>query len=483
MTTTNTNSSKVELVKNTAILALGKFSSQGIVFLLLPLYTSFLAPEEYGIVDVAVTYVMLLSPALTLQTEMAVFRFLIDARDSDSEKTRIISNALELSMGLLFSVITIGFVAWLMLEIPYFGLIVVLFCSTVLYGFCLQSARGLGKNFSFAKASIISGIVTVSSNIVLIVCLGLGASALLISLALAQFASTVYLTVSLRLHRFVKFSVRDKVLKKQFLSYSSPLVPNGIAWWVINGADRTIILVFMGLASNGIFAVATKFPLIYTTIFSVFGLSWTESASVNIESKNRDKFFSDTFDAAIRFFGAVSLGVIAVLPLVFHFLIDDQFEEAYVYVPAMLVGAMFNSLVGLYSAIYVAKKLTGKVATTSIAAAVISLTINLILVHHIGLFAAAAANSIAFLSMAVFRHFDLKKYVTISYDKGMLAALVVAYGLVTCSYYINNIYVSLGTISGVVLFSLFLNRVAFLGLVRRMKVLISRRAEKRSSGQ
>ena len=72
------------LAKNTAILALGKLSSQLIGFLLLPLYTYYLSPAEYGFTDLIVVYISLLVPALTLQMEMASFRYLVDARKDEA---------------------------------------------------------------------------------------------------------------------------------------------------------------------------------------------------------------------------------------------------------------------------------------------------------------------------------------------------------------------------------------------------------------
>ena len=85
-----------ELIKNTVIIFLGKACTQLISFLLLPLYTKYLITEEYGIVDLITTYVALLVPVLTLQLEMATFRFLVDNRENNNRKVEIISTVLKL---------------------------------------------------------------------------------------------------------------------------------------------------------------------------------------------------------------------------------------------------------------------------------------------------------------------------------------------------------------------------------------------------
>lgn len=54
-----------ELVKNTAILTIGKMCTQFVSFLLLPLYTALLSTEEYGIVDLFTTYIACVAPIVT----------------------------------------------------------------------------------------------------------------------------------------------------------------------------------------------------------------------------------------------------------------------------------------------------------------------------------------------------------------------------------------------------------------------------------
>ena len=64
-----------DLVKNTAIVAVGKLCTKFISFFLLPFYTAVLSAEEYGIVDLFNTYVSLLLPIVVFQIEDALFRF------------------------------------------------------------------------------------------------------------------------------------------------------------------------------------------------------------------------------------------------------------------------------------------------------------------------------------------------------------------------------------------------------------------------
>ena len=290
---------KKELTKNTLILAFGKVCTQLISFILLPLYTFFLTPAEYGAVDLIVTYIVLLVPAVTIQLETAAFRFLVDARGDEAAKGLTISNIVYMIVIVQATCLVLFGIVELFIDIPYALLVIITIMATIMANVFLQFARGLGDNKKFAVASIVTGVVTLLGAVVFIAGMRLGASGMLLSMALAHSAGTVYLGFSLKIHRYMRLKARDTALQKRLLAYSFPLVPNGISWWVINVSDRTIISVVLGVAANGIYAVANKYAAIFTSVFSVFHMSWTESASVHINDKNRDAFFSDIMNTSL----------------------------------------------------------------------------------------------------------------------------------------------------------------------------------------
>lgn len=433
-------SNKKELIKNTLIIAFGRISTQLITFLLLPLYTAYLTTSDFGTVDLIITYIALLAPVLTIQLEMAAFRFLIDMRNDNDGKTKVISNVIEVT-GLILLIFTILYLLLdRFIQLPYSHLVLLCIGATIFSNLFLQIARGLGRNTAFAIGSIIAGITSIILNIILLVGFHMGATGMLIAIVVANVACSSYLFLSLRLYRNIKLQSVDSKLRSRLLKYSFPLVPNGISWWLINAADRTIISLILGLSANGIFAIAYKFPIIFSSLFSFFSMSWTESASVHIDDRDRDKFFSDTNNASLRLFGSLGLIIIAYIPLVFSLLIDKKYHESYMYIPILMVGAFFSSIVGFYSAIYVAKKMTKQVASTSIFAALINIALTLALIRLIGLYAAAIASTIAYLAMAVYRHYDVKKYVTITYEKNIFLKLTIAYTLTMALYYYNNFF-------------------------------------------
>ncbi|MEI7918039.1 MAG: oligosaccharide flippase family protein [Candidatus Saccharibacteria bacterium] len=432
-------SNKIELLKNTFILATGKLSAQLISFLLLPIYTAFLSPSEYGVLDLTIIYMALLVPIITIQLEMASFRFLIENRKNKVHQQQIISNVIQTVTLILVIFIVIYAIFYNYINIRYANLILLNVCLTAYSNLFLQFARGFGDNKRFSIASVIIGFTTLTTTIGLAIYGNLDVQGILLSLAFANFLCIIYLIFSLKLYKYINISSSNKDTKQKLLKYSYPLVPSAISWWIVSVSDRTIISIFLGIAANGIYAIANKYATIFNAIFAIFNMSWIESASIHIDDHNRDNFFSETANANIKVFGSLGLLLIAYIPLVFTDLVNRQYNEAYLYIPILTVAAFFNALAGFYSAIYIAKKLSKQVANISIVAAIINIIINLIFIQYIGIYAAALSTVIAYLAVSIHRHYDIKKYVSITYEKGIFINMAILYAFAIILYYYNNV--------------------------------------------
>ena len=427
-----------QLVKNTVVISIGRFSAQAIALLLFPLYTLYLTPQQLGFVDLVITYIMLLAPVVTIQMEMAAFRFLVDTREDEASKREVISNILHIVLTLTVALVLVFGIGSRFVAISYAALVLGNICAVIIGNLFLQIARGLGDNRRFAIASGLSGLTMLIITSVLLVGLKAGVSGVLYAMMLANVVSALYLFIALKLYRYVDLSVRSGELKKKLVSYSLPLVPNGLSWWVISVSDRTIITLSLGLAANGIYAVASKYAAIFSSLFFIFSMAFTESASMHIKAKDSDKSLSETNSASLRLFGSLGLLLIAGAPIIFSLLVGKNFQGALQYVPVLIVAAFFNAMVGIYSAIYVAKKMTKQVATTSIAAAVINVVLTLVGIRYFGIWAAAGATAVAYAAMVVFRHYDLKKYVSITYERYLFVKLAASYAVVICLFYLGG---------------------------------------------
>ena len=449
---------KKELIKNTIILFIGKTSTQFISFFLLPLYTSYLSTKEYGIVDLIQTYVTLFVPIISIQSGMSVFRFLVDSRGRDKDnKSNITNNFYIIFIALLiFSVIYS--IVCLFVNFPYKLLIYFSVIVCTLSDDLLQVCRGMGKTIDYSIACIVTGVVTIVSNIVLICGFGYRETGMIFSMAFANFICCVYIFFRLRLYKYFSTKLKDTKLIKKMLSYSLPLVPNSISWWIVNVSDRTIVSWVIGTAANGIYAISNKLPTIMNALLGIFNLSWSESSALHINDKDREEFFSEIINSMIKLFGCVGLLLITLMPFVFPIFVNSKFNEALKYIPILVVAYVFNVVIVLYTGIYIGLKKTKEVAYVTIIGAIINIVVNICFIKQIGLFAAAISTAVAYFTMMMSRYFDLKKYMKITFNKKSILSLVFVFVIAFVAYYYNNLYINIVVAILSIIYAVVLNR-------------------------
>lgn len=451
-------SKEEQLLKNTIIVSIGKMCTQLITFFLLPLYTTVLSTTEYGLVDLLNTIISLLLPIVTFQLEQGIFRYLIDYRNNYNKQKEVISTSFFMIFGfaIIFTLFFIIISPVINGNYKYFLFLSLIsqIVSTVL----LQISRGIGNNFKYSFGSLLIGSVTVILNVVLIVWFKLGVYGMLLGTFLGNIIGSLYLFFSLKVYKLLNINLFDKNISKNLLKYSIPLIPNSISWWIVNVSDRSIISIYMGVDANGIYSAANKFSGVITTLYQMFNLTWTESASIYIDSNDADHYFSSIFDLVFRLFGSICLCVIAYMPFIFNIMINNNFSDAYFQIPLLMVAAFFNILVSFIGSIYIAKKLTNEIAKTSIYAGLINIVVNFLLIRYIGLFAASLSTIIAYLTMFIFRFIDSKKYINIKINKKIIVYFSIFYILVFISYYSNLKILNYITAFGVTIFSLLLNK-------------------------
>ena len=142
-----------ELLKNTAIVSIGKICTQLITFFLLPVYTAVLSNEEYGVVDLLNTLTSLMLPIATLQIEQGIFRYLVDCREDKEKQTTLITTILRFTIiqTIICILIFLCISPFIHNQYKYYlmaNLLMGIF-STIL----LQICRGLGDNTKYAIGS------------------------------------------------------------------------------------------------------------------------------------------------------------------------------------------------------------------------------------------------------------------------------------------------------------------------------------------
>lgn len=446
-----------ELAKNTTILALGKICTQCISFLLLPLYTALLDTSEYGSFDLLVTYGTLLLPLVNWQFDQGIFRFMLDCRGNKEKQTELFST--------IFAANTVQSVLYaVILEIITvvadfsFGFFLMAYVILHVYtALLLQFVRGIGKSKTYAVASFISASATVVFNVIMLVILKSGLSGLFAATLLAQVLTILYLCAAIHPWEYFDLKKIHKTVLFKVCRYSLPLIPNNLAWWVVNVSDRTIVSYILGVAVNGIYTVANKFSGVFIQFYNIFNLSWTETVSLHYQDEDRDVFLSEMITTMYKLFSCACFGICACMPFIFPIMINERYSEAYPQIIILMYAMLLRIVVGLYSCVYVAQKDSKKIAYTSAASAVINILVHLALIWKLELYAASLSTLFAFGSMAVIRYMDINRTIKMKIAAPALLSSVMLAGALAVTYYMNVTAVNIGMLILVCIYSIWMN--------------------------
>lgn len=429
-----------ELLKNTIILGIGYAVPALASFLTLPMYTALLTKTEYGTYDLITLLLSLVMPAITLQIKVSVFRFLIENRNSEEEKKNYITTAY-----LFTFVISSASIILLFIILPEVNnhtkiLICIYVFQEVMIDLLKQTARGLGILNKYVLVIAINSLLTLIFSFIILFNMQNGLNGLLIALNGALAITNIYAFRIFKIKNYLSFDSCSKIHLKRMLLYSAPMVPNSISLWIVRLSDRLVITFFMGLEANAVYSIANKIPNMLSQLTDIFNLSWQENASLAINDKDAEKYYSNITQKIIDLLIGSTAILIASMPILFKLLIKGAYDDAYAQMPILIYGIFFASLSSCYGSIYIALKKTKFIGITSVIGAILNLAINILFIQNIGLFAASLSTVISYCVIYLCRVLQLKKYVNIHLllKRNIVSFIILL--LISMFYYLKNFY-------------------------------------------
>lgn len=467
-------SKESELIKNTAVLCFGKICTQLISFLMLPLYTAILSTSEYGTVDLVLTYTALLTPFITLALEQALFRYLIDVRNDEEKCGKYITTTVVVSVSLVTIVLCIMLILAVTMNnrlFSYFGLTLL---TGTISSIALQISRGLGDSIGYTLGSSVTAISQILCNVLFLVVLGWGIDGMMLAIIIGNSLCGITIFHRCNLKHYMRSDYFSRKYFIELSKYSVPLIPNQLSWWALNAADKIIVQFFIGVAGNGLIAVANKFSGMYIQFSNIFNISWTEAVALHINDFDAEQFISKTINSVYRLFLCVCCGIIVCMPFVFPIMVNGQYREAYGLIPIFMLASFFNVIVSLYGVIYVAYKKAAEIAKTAIFAATLNIFSHLILIKFIGIYAAALSTLIGYGGMAIYRYFHSRKYIVIKLNNFTLLISGFMLGVSLLVYFSENVVIQISGLIIIVLLSLTLNIEIIKTMLEKFRIKIGK---------
>ncbi|RHU83341.1 flippase [Clostridiaceae bacterium OM08-6BH] len=395
------------LLKNTLIFSIGNFATKIISFFLIPLYTNLLSTYDYGIVDLVFTIATIAVPILTLNIMEAVMRFNLDKDVNHDEITKI-------GIVLLLAAIIIGVVL-----IPISNDISSLAdLSLLIYFYCISSAtsqiflcdlRGKELLVQYSIGNILNTLLIAIFNIVFLLLFKWGIRGYLLAYTLANCIVAFYaFAVGKVYHSF--FSKTNKEKMHEMIKYSVVLIPNSFMWWIMNSSDHLMVTSMIGVSANGIYAISYKLPTLISTFTGIFNQAWSYSAIKEDDSEDITSYTNKVFRTMIAGIMFVGISMMTFIKPFLKIYVSKEYFIAWKYTPFLIVGCVYLTLGTFMSTSYTVHKDSKGFLMSGLFGASLNIILNFLLIPIIGVYGAALATCISYISVFVFRVFNTRKY-------------------------------------------------------------------------
>lgn len=420
------------LVSNTMIFAAGTFTSKVLVLLLMPLYTSILSREQYGVADIITQTANLLIPVACIGICDGIFRFAIDSAD----RKKLFSTALcaILAVSLCFLALS-PLLSFVKLISNYVWLICAYVICANLHSVCAQYVRARGQTVAFAIQGILNTVLTIVYNILLLVVFDMGVVGYVLSVVLADLTVSVVLFISAKLYRDFSFVLFDRGVLRELLKFSLPYIPTTMLWLITSVSDRFIVTAYCGEAENGLYSVAYKIPTLLTIACGVFNEAWQLSA-VGDNADDRPSFFSTVYKNYMSLMVVGASFLMLLTKFFTELLLADAYYVSWRFVPILLLATMFSALVSFMGSVYFLEKKSISSMLTALSGAVVNIILNFAMIPDHGAMGAAVATMISYMTVYAIRVVDTKKYVkfnTHNLSLTLNTLLLLAQAIIFCS--------------------------------------------------
>ncbi|SMO87913.1 Membrane protein involved in the export of O-antigen and teichoic acid [Saccharicrinis carchari] len=245
------------LFKDSFVYMLTEFFNKGIPFILLPILTRYLTPDEYGILSLYTTYifVMLIFSGLSVQGVINVNFYKLSKYDlsafiSSSIVLFIISSCVVLIVLIAFKNVIAKLLAIDVVWV-FIGFFIAFFKQ--FYVIVTGVLKMENKAIKYGVLQVSNMILEIVISLVLITVFFYNHEGRFIGIILATSFFGCYSIFFLIKNKYVNYVFNYAYFKEAF-NFGFPLIPHQLSFWLRNGVDRIVIMKLLTASAVGIYS-------------------------------------------------------------------------------------------------------------------------------------------------------------------------------------------------------------------------------------
>ncbi|OJJ18248.1 hypothetical protein BKI52_25840 [marine bacterium AO1-C] len=439
-----------KLFKGTAIYGLGSIANKFLSFFLLPIFTAYLTPSDYGIIAMLGFITFLASPVFLLGFGTSKGVVYYESEDN-SWKSSVTWSAFVILIGSVTLLIISGFLLskelslWLLKDAKY-SLYIKLHLITTSFNILtnpfILRLQFEQKAKSYVIASTSGALSIILFNVLFVVVLQYGVFGWVIGSLIGQiFGFFLFL---LFVVKGTPFKI-NKTVSARLLKFGFPMIPSFIFLFAIEHSGKYFFQMFHELDGLGLYNIGANFGNIMLLPVSAFSTAWYPYFQSYINNKEEAKLlFGQIFYYYLAGFGFLAVCFFLFAKPAILLFTQESFHLAFQIVGILALGQFFvgvfnNFLVGVYYA-----KKVYLISVVQFVSAAIVVSLNYFLIPLYGFTIIAVIVTIGFGTMSIFMQWvNVKqKLWQPIYNWPKIMLLIINYGVVICIVYIASMTLS-----------------------------------------
>jgi len=424
------------LLQFTVIYGAGEVANNALAFVLVPVYTRLLTPGQYGVLEVFNRTLEMLNIFAAVGIGMAAMRSYF-GREKGEGGGAVFSTAMafavtnSLWMAAALSAAA-GLISQLLLGSTLYAWLFRLTFSIVIFeqgfGMVRTYLKTTGRPIFYSVLSVSKYAVTMGLIICSLLYLGKEVKYVLLATLAANVAFFVP-SAAVLLSR-IGFKISWQGLKRM-LAFGLPFVPGGLLLFILNNADRFLLIAMSGQTEAGLYALGYRMALVPVMLLLVpFQAAWGPFMMERGETREGPELFAVVLSylTAVCCFASLLLALFA--KEVIGIIAAPSYAQAYRVLPPVLLGYTFWVVsVVLDAGIYITRRTAWKPLLLATGAGT-NVALNLLLIPRLGMMGAAYATAAGFLVFVVCTAVVSMRLYHVPYQWGkVLASIAGAVGL------------------------------------------------------
>jgi len=333
---------------SSVVYSAGIVASRLASFVLLPLYTRYLTPRDYGIMELLDITLAIFAMFVAGRFGDSLFYFYSNAETPEA-KNRTVGTTILGSwlVGGVGSLVGVAAATWLSLFVfqnkeysQFFRITLLSFGLSIPIEAGMSWLRLINRPVAYVMTSLMRLVLAICFSVLFVVGYRMEVAGVLWS----NLATSVIIAVSLSVVCLRKTALAfDHRLFGRLLKFSAPIGLGGLAMFVIHSGDRFFLQRTVSLAEVGIYALAYKLGMLMSQVQLAFGNYWTAHAYSILGGEDGAKHYARINTYMLFFMVWPGLAIILFSRPLMTLMITPQFLPCLQYVPWIVAAYVLRA--------------------------------------------------------------------------------------------------------------------------------------------